>query len=572
MRVETLDGSHSVEATNVRIGEVWLASGQSNMEWRMGDCGYDKEIASARPDQIRMFTVRQRADLAPQSTVDGQWYLASPEAMKNFSAVANFFGQALQDELKVPVGIINASMGGSFIESWISREQLLRNPETRDWVLEYERVAYHPQYWGEQILLKRQLPADPGNFGERAGWHRADFDDRTWQMIPTPSAWQDHGHNYSGVVWYRLRIPLPKAFRGRPLRLQPGRIDKQDITYVNGVEIGRTGSGLDESFWNVRRDYQIPPALTQEETLTVAIRVYSFKFHGGLIGPSEIMRLQASEDENVPLAGDWRIAVEHNLGLQDLGPFAMGHGMHNSPSMCFENMIRPLLPIGLGGVIWYQGESNAERAPSYARLLADLIENWRWLFAQGDLPFGIVQLANYRTSRVFEPHSLWARIREAQQDILKISQTGLAVSLDCGDADDIHPRDKKTVALRLASWALARVHGRRSASGGPSYRNLEREGNRLRLFFDGTADGLVFHRGVPDLIVTDGRGRFESARCEIDHHTLLVWHEEIPAPIAVYYAWADNPRGATLGNSAGFPATPFRTDRNPDLVKNAPVL
>lgn len=574
LRVETLDGSDRVECRDILIGEVWLASGQSNMEWSMGDCAYAGEITSAHPGQIRMFNVKRRVDLAPQSTVAGEWQLASPETMRSFSAVANFFGQSLQDSLDVPVGIVNASMGGTFIESWISRERLLANAETRDWVVEYERVAYHPDYWGEQIMRKNRMPVDPGNLGVAAGWHSEAFDDTDWQTIPVPSAWQDHGHNYSGIVWYRKRVTLPPSLQGRTLRLQPGRIDKQDITYVNGREIGRTGTGLDESFWNVARDYEIPAEVTSTSELVIAIRAYSFFHHGGLIGPADIMCVTDEDACRIPLDGDWRITVEHNLGLQDLGPLMMGHGVHNSPSMCFENMIRPLLPTSLAGVIWYQGESNAERAPSYRRLLGDLILDWRYLLAREDLPFGIVQLANYRPTRALEPHSDWARIREAQQDALTLPHTGLAVILDCGDAVDIHPRNKKTVGLRLAAWALNRVYGRGGPSAGPMYREARPEGDRLRLLFDHTAEGLAFREGLPPvtLIITDGNSRFAHARCEIDGHTLLVWHEDIPSPKAVYYAWADNPHKATLENSVGLPAAPFRTDRNPLLLKIASIL
>lgn len=574
LRVETLISGEVAEAKDLLIGEVWLASGQSNMEWRMRDCGYAEEIAAAHAGQLRMFTVRQRADLAPQSSVEGAWQPASPETLGEFSAVANFFGQTLQDTLGVPVGILNASMGGSFVESWLSRESLLRNAGTRDWLLEYDGVAHAPDSWGDQARKKRLLPPDPGNLGGPAGWHRPDFDDAGWQTVPVPGVWQEQGHNYSGVVWYRKSVVLPDALRGQPLRLRPGRIDKQDITHVNGVEIGRTGSGVDDFFWNVPRDYEIPAGLTRNGELLVAIRVYSFAFHGGLIGPADVMGITTPDGTTLPLAGDWRIAVEHNLGLQDLGPYAMGHGMHNSPSMCFENMIRPLAPVGLAGVIWYQGESNAGRLPSYAWLLTNLITDWRHLFASENLPFGIVQLTSYGTPRAFEPLSLWARVREAQQDALALPGTGLAVTLDCGDADDIHPRKKKPVGQRLAAWALDRVYGRTAACGGPLYRSHRIEGARLRIFFDQTAEGLAFRNNIPpeSLILTDGRGRFEKAQCTLDHHCLVVWHDDIETPASVYYAWADHPAGASLTNSNGLPASPFRTNRTSRLPDHSPVL
>jgi sialate O-acetylesterase len=566
--VETHDGAERVEVDDIQIGEVWLASGQSNMEMTMASAGYTAEIAAATPRQIRMIKIANRADLAPQPTVTGAWQTATPQTMGNFSAVGNFFAQRLQDELGVPVGVINASWGGTIIETWIGRQSLLRNATTRDWVLNYEETVNEPRRWGEQGS-QEVWPADPGNRGVENGWHRADFDDRDWERMPLPGRWQQHGHNYSAVMWFRLTVALPAIVRGKALTLHLGAVDKQDITYVNGVEVGRTGSGFDESVWAQPREYAVPAELTHGSELTIAVRAYSFRFHGGMIGPAAAMRIVVAGDESgaaIPLAGDWRCRVEHNFGL--IQPL-MGHGQPNSPYMLFENMIKPLLPIGIAGAVWYQGESNGGKATEYRQLLRDLIEDWRFHFGVGDFPFGIVQLPNFQSPQAFQPDSEWARFRVVQQDALELPGTGLAVTLDVGEAEDIHPKDKRTVGHRLAQWALAKVYGRAEVAGGPLYREHRIEGNRMRILFDQTGDGLALRDGdrVRTLVIAGRDGVFLPAESAIEGGSLLAWHQDIATPMAVRYAWADNPEGANLINTAGFPAGTFRTDRQLEARK-----
>jgi sialate O-acetylesterase len=417
----------------------------------------------------------------------------------------------------------------------------------------------------ENRVFELILPADPGNHGAEKGWHTAAFDDRPWETMPLPGIWQQQGHNYSAVMWFRTRVPLPLSLCGKALTLHLGAVDKQDITYVNGVEVGRTGSGFDESVWAQPREYAIPAQLTRGAELVIAVRAYSFRYGGGLIGPAAAMRLVAAEDPegtSIPLAGDWRYQVEHNFGLIAMGE-SMGHGQANSPYMLFENMIRPLLPVGITGAIWYQGESNADKPVEYRQLLRDLIEDWRFHFGAGDFPFGIVQLASWMAPQTFQPDSNWARLREAQQEALELPDTGLAVILDAGDAADIHPKDKRTVGHRLAQWALANVYGRAVVPGGPLYRGRRVEGSRMRILFDQAGDGLALRDGdrVRTLVIAGPDGVFQPAQSAIEGGSLLVWHPDITAPKAVRYAWADNPEGANLINTAGFPAGPFRTDR-----------
>lgn len=563
LMVETFDGNERVEVEDILVGEVWLASGQSNMQWEMSASDYTEEIAKSHPGQIRMINVARRAHFAPQSTVRGRWELSSPDTTAAFSAVATFFGNRLQDELDIPVGIIHSSWGGSFIQTWISRERLLRNPDMKRWVEDYEQFAFSADCW--EGRLEDRLPADPGNTGIEKGWHRADFDDSDWETMPLPGHWQQHGHNYSAVMWFRKRVELPEHMIGEELSLHVGRVDKHDVTYANGLEVGRTGEGFDETVYAQHREYTVPAERTESGELVIAVRAYSFAHAGGLTGPAEAMRITLKDDEQgegVPLAGDWRYKVEHNFGFIDLTLQGMGHGVHNSPYMLFENMIKPLLPVGIAGAIWYQGESNAGMATEYGRLLRDLIEDWRFRFGVGDFPFGVVQLPNYLEAAELQLDSDWALFREAQASIRELPHTGLAVTIDCGEADDIHPKDKKPVGRRLAQWALSEVYGRNIPASGPLYRDHRVEGNRIRVFFDNVGDGLELEDGdrVRTLFVGDGEENFLPAQSTIEGKTLVAWHEDIEEPVEVRYAWADNPEAANLVNSSGLPAGPFRID------------
>ncbi|MHC4884557.1 MAG: sialate O-acetylesterase [Planctomycetota bacterium] len=561
LRVETFDGEEEIEVQDILIGEVWLASGQSNMQWDMASSQYTEEIRAANPSQIRMINVRQRADLAPQSTVLGEWELSSPESVGTFSAAATFFGNRLQDELNVPVGIIHSSWGGSFIETWISRERLLRNPLTEAWVRNYEIHAHSQEGWED--TPENHYPADPGNTGLDQGWHQLEFDDSAWEAMPLPCYWQEQDHNYSAVIWFRKRIALPQSMVGQELTLDLGAVDKHDITYANGVEIGRTGEGFNVSVHDMPRTYTIPAELTQSGEVVVAVRAYSFIYGGGMTGPAEAMTLAAAEPgQGLPLAGDWRFKVEHNFGFIETAAKGMGHGTHNSPAMCYENMIRPLLPVEIAGAIWYQGESNADDAARYESLLKDLIEDWRFQFGCGDFPFGIVQLTNFREPSPFQAESTWAPLREAQQNALTLPHTGLAVILDSGEAGDIHPRDKKTVGQRLAQWALAQVYGRDLIPSAPLYDGFRIEGKAIRILFRHAEGGLALKSGdrVNTLYIADKGGSFQPAQSAIEGSSLLVWSDDVPAPTAVRYAWSDNPEEANLVNAIRYPAGTFSTE------------
>ncbi len=561
------DGGGIAKSTDILVGEVWIASGQSNMQWTVTQCGAvgEQEAASAKDAALRMLNVPQMACLGRQSDVKASWKLCAPPATGTFSAVGYYFAQRLRAELGVPVGILNSSWGGTIVEAWMSREWLVRNEYAANWVASYEADVNSPAYWAEmgEKLSINVFPADPGNTGEPAGWAKPGLKEDDWKEVVLPRAWQSFGHNYSGVFWFRKTIDIPAAWAGKDLSLEIGAVDKQDITYFNGTQVGATGTGFEQEHWSVVRDYHVPGKLVKAGKNTIAIRAYSFVYHGGMIGPASSMSVSQADDseQSLSLAGNWLYKVEHNLGLVSPPAQILGPGNPNTPYILYDSMIAPLVPCALRGAIWYQGESNAAKASEYRSLLVDMIRCWRRDFGVGDLAFLQVQLANYMGEMDYQHESTWARLREAQLQTLAEPETGMAVAIDIGEALDIHPKNKKDVGGRLAQWALCRTYHKHMAPSGPLYQSMTIEGSRVRLRFAHVAGGLVAKDGKLKTFHIAGADRiFKSADAIIEGDTLVVSSPEVEKPMAVRYAWADNPEGCNLYNAVGLPASPFRTD------------
>lgn len=558
-------GDETVTVRDILIGEVWIASGQSNMQWEMHQCDDPEAIEAATQSQIRMVTIPRNARVGRQSDVDAAWQVASPESAANFSAVGYHFADKLHGALNIPVGIISSNWGGTFIETWTSREALVRNPATQVWTENYEATLFAPDFWDNPVMnLALLCPADPGNQGLAQGWASVDCPDQGWETMELPCSWQSAGHNVSGVFWFRLAIDVPADWAGQDLELKIGAVDKTDITYFNGEQVGATGSGLDVSVWNVARSYSVAGALVKPGRNVIAVRAYSFAHAGGLIGPKGQMTLSRADGNGtaIPLAGAWRYFIEHDFGLVQSPVSPMGPDCPNSPYMLYDNMIHPLLPYAIGGAIWYQGESNVEKAGHYRDMLTTMIRDWRRAWGQGDFPFLMVQLANHMKSENYQENSGWARLREAQFQTLAEPETGMAVTIDIGEALDIHPTNKRDVGHRLAQWALVKHFGREGVPGGPLYAGMSIEGNRIRLQFDYVGDGLVSRDGkaLSHFVIAGLDKRFHAAEAVIDGKTLVVSSADVTEPVAVRYAWADNPEGCNLFNQNGYPASPFRTD------------
>lgn len=560
----------SVTARNLLVGEVWLASGQSNMQWTLSQCGPegDAAITSAEDPALRVFSVSRQANLGPQDDVTGDWQPASPASAQDFSAVAFHFAQKLRRELDLPVGVIVSAWGGTKIEHWLSRRALLAHPDTARATADYDLSAHSTERWGKLDPANpsapiNALPSDPGPAPESATWSAPDFDDHAWPVMPLPSTWQKHGHAFSGVFWFRKTIDLPAAWLGRHLELHLGAADKHDTAWVNGTLVGRTGENFDDRHWNRPRVYPVPSSSLARPRAVIAVRVYSFLYDGGLIGPAEHMRLvcpSRPDDPPVPLTGDWRHAVERDFGIV-LSSELSGHLAGKSPHMLHDNMLAPLAPFALRGALWYQGESNTDRPVLYADLLRNLATEWRDLWARPDLPFYIVQLPLHHAPAAFDPDSAWARLRSSQLEAARAHPASdLAITLDLGEADDIHPQNKQPVGHRLAQLALTQTYGRPGVPSGPLPLAATQNNSTVTVTFERTAAGLITTDGQPPrpVFLRDAPGIWHEATARLDGHQLVASAPTCSSPVELAYAWADHPAGANLANHKGFPATPFR--------------
>jgi sialate O-acetylesterase len=566
----TVKGTQTVTLNDVLVGDVWLASGQSNMEMGITQVNDAREeVAHADYPRIRLFQVPKIAATSPRTTVNARWLVCNPTNIAaggwgGFSAVAYFFGRRLHEELNVPVGLIHTSWGGTAAEGWVSSETLSELKEFVPAVNNLEKTwadATRPPADYDKALDDWWSKNDPGSAAKPA-WSEPSFDASGWKRMRLPQFWEDAGlPAYDGVVWFRRTFELPSDWTGKDLLLSLGPVDDRDTTYVNGVRVGAL------SQWDAPRSYRVSAGLLKPGTNTIAVRVLDTGVGGGIYGKPEQLKIELADGGASPvsLAGEWSYRASVALAELQTQPPQQGGNDFSVPVIRYNGMIAPLLPYAIKGAIWYQGETNVGRAAQYERIMATLIRDWRTRFQSGDFPFLVVQLANYLERRDAPVDSDWARLREAQLHVSRnVAHAGLAVTIDIGDAKDIHPKDKQDVGTRLALAALANVYGRKLEYSGPAYRRMKVEGERVRLSFDHAEGGLVARDGerLKGFAVAGEDGRFVWADAIIEGGEVVVSSPEVKKPTAVRYAWADNP-AANLYNRAGLPASPFRTDDFP---------
>jgi sialate O-acetylesterase len=572
-------GAKTITVENVLVGEVWICSGQSNMEWPLEQARNAKvEMAAANYPEIRMFNVPRFLSRTAAEDIQGSWRVSSPVDAGTFSAAAYFFGRELHRRLGVPVGLINSSWGGTVAQTWVSREGLSSEPALSVYIGELKRSLDVPEKEAEKAYLATRaefltkLPQDQGNRGLAEGWANLEYDDKNWKTMELPQYWQSAGHATNGVFWFRLIVDVPAAWAGHDLQLNLGAVDKSDDTYFNGQRVGGLTWAETTNSWKTPREYVVPAKAVRPGRNVIAVRVLSNYTGGGIVGPGTAMLLLP---KNLPgakfieLDGRWRYQIE-----QDYGPVrtpaepapAMGQ---NVPTVLFNSMISPLVPYALRGAIWYQGESNADDAARYHTLFPTLIRDWRRCWKMNDMSFFFVQLANYGQNAAKESDdSRWAELREAQAAARALPHTGMAVAIDIGEPNDIHPRNKQDVGLRLALNALAMTYGQKVEHCGPQYRALKKENGALRLEFD-HADGLTARDGEVKGFAVAGKDRvFHVAAARVDGKSVVVSSPQVPSPVAARYGWAECPT-CTLYNAAGLPVEPFRTDNWPVGVKPA---
>ena len=557
----TVTGPQAVEIKDLLMGDIWICSGQSNMEWSVASSDRkDEEIAAADHPNIRLFTVPKLTSVKPLATVDAQWEVCSPTTIPRFSAVGYFFGRDVEQDLHVPIGLINSSWGGTIAEAWISAgsvakigdfEQALARIEESQETSGRKPVKY------DQLLASWWKDVDPGVAGQTP-WSEENFDTTDWKSMDLPGVWEDRGlADFDGIVWFRREITLPDSWEGKPIQLSLGAVDDFDITYLNGKPIGH------HEDWNTPRNYKVPASLAKAGRNIVTVRVYDRQGDGGFRGATSEMKLTLEDDPNaepISLAGSW----SYQIGAKSADistPPDRDDGNPNRVTVLYNGMIAPLEPFAIKGALWYQGESNSDRAAQYRRVLPGLIRDWRSKFNVGDFPFLIVQLANYK-KRLDQPASSeWAELREAQYLTTKaVPNAQVALAIDIGEAEDIHPTNKQEVGRRLAIDALATVYGKDVEYSGPTFRGMEVHANSIRLSFD-HADGLMIQGGgkLEGFAIAGQDGGFEWADAVIDGEGVVVSSTLVDLPVAVRYAWADNP-ACNLANKAGLPAVPFRTD------------
>ena len=587
----TVSGERAVTLKNVLVGDVWLCSGQSNMQFGVQNLADAKEeIARANHPKIRLFSVPLVTGDTPRALVSGSWQVCTPETIQQgswggFSAVAYFFGRDLQKALGVPIGLIHSSWGGTPAEAWTSAEALDRLPDFHPVITAQAQARQDPNGFAQRIEAwyakhdPGSAPAAPtpavstaasntaANNAADGGapapaahtWADPALDTSGWKTMRLPTAWERSGAPemavFDGVVWFRREFDLPAAWAGKDLTLHLGPIDDRDTTYVNGRAIG----GLND--YQALRDYKIPAADLKPGRNVLAVRVLDTGGEGGLDGKPEQMRLEAPGAPAVSLAGAWLYKIGAPLPAGDPAP-SPGGGDQNTPTFLYNAMIAPLVPFGMKGAIWYQGEANVGRARQYQALLPAMIGDWRGRFG-GPFPYLIVQLANFLPAQPEPGESAWAELREAQaRTARRVPRAGLAVAIDIGEAGDIHPKNKQEVGRRLALAAEAVAYGKPVEDSGPIFVGMTVSGSAATLRFGHAAGGLVAKGGGPlkGFAVAGPDGRFVWADARIAGDTVVVSAPSVSAPADVRYAWADNPV-CNLYNKAGLPAVPFRTGR-----------
>jgi sialate O-acetylesterase len=551
----TVTGPQTATFQDVLVGDVWLCTGQSNMEFGVGFLKNSAdEIANANYPNIRMYTVAKTINTVPQQSTTGNWEPVTPDNIsKNegtwngFSAVGYFFGRDLQQDINVPIGLLQSCYGGTVAESWTSKEALRAHMTDFNDDLD----ALDPGVLDTRVDKWYQR-ADPGS---QQNWQMPTTESSNWKPINAPGYFQDAGipelSNINGIVWFRRSFDLPASDIGKSAIMHL-LVDDNDTTWINGVRIGATDGFLSS------RSYNVPASLLKPTGNVVVVRIYDTGGKGGFWGDPSGLSVNFDGGNIMPLAGTWdyRIGFPVPVTTPNLLPEYPGRiaGNINYPTALFNGMINPIDKFTVKGAIWYQGESNADRPVQYRTLLPTMISDWRARWNEGNFPFLIVQLAGFTTN--------YAELRQAQWLTAEnVPNTGIVTAVDIGELYNIHPNNKQEVGRRLALVAEAKVYRQKVAYSGPVYKGNKIEGSTIRISFDHLYGGLVAKGGEPvtGFEIAGSDGNFVAANAIIDGKSVVVSAPSVTSPIAVQYDWTGFPNG-NLFNSAGFPTFPFKTD------------
>lgn len=564
--ITVTDGKETKTVNDVLFGEVWVASGQSNMEWKMKQqiTNMAKEIAAANHPQIRAFEVINRFSSKPMADVDSnsRWMVCNPALAPEFSAVAYFYAREIHEKLRVPVGILQCEWGGTPAEAWTSYEGLKAIPFLKAEAESAEKGDYQQ----ESAVYKATFAtfwkeAEKRDKGMKEKWTKpTGVADSTWNRIELPGLIEEQGFaGENGCFYLRNKVNIIGQFnKGGDVTIQLGRIDDIDSVFINGVNVGGR-EGYDRL-----RSYTFSAKLLNEGENSIVIKMLDLGGEGGIRGAENEMRLMVG-NVDYPLAGGWRIAK--GFDMAGMPPYPKSTSMQNKPGALYYGMLQPLMNYTIQGVIWYQGESNAGRAWEYRTLFPAMITDWRKNWGLGDFPFYYVQLTSYRQPVEKPGPSEWAELREAQMLTLKLPNTGMAVITDIGDANDIHPRNKKDVGMRLAIWARYQTYGEEALIyRGPVFKSVDYRGSLALVKFEDSNAGMYVkdkYGYVKGFELAGADGVFHFAQGTLSGNVVTLVSSAVREPKYVRFAWSNNVDDANLFNASNLPAWPFRTDDFP---------
>jgi len=555
----------SIILKNVMVGDVWICSGQSNMNMPLAGWGrvnnYEEEIKNANFPSIRLMTIPLTLAAEPQSEVNTKgWDVCSPETIANFTAAGYFFGREVYKNTNVPIGLIHVSKGGTPIETWMCEDALGDRKDLKKKISQVKRSTesyikkIKKEYKNElEDFLEYTLEIDPG-YTSDPKWYKIENNYSNWKKMNLPGVWETELGNYDGIVWFSKEVEIPENWLGNDITLDLGPVQDYDITYFNSKRIG------DQPSRNNISIYSVDKKLVKPGKNRITVRVLDFYGAGGLWGVFDKFELRNVTGESISLTGTWE--YKPSLQLKEIDrEVPKNPNPDRYPMILFNGMISPLLEYRVAGVVWYQGESNSRNAYQYREMFPRMINHWREHFNNPRLNFYFVQLANYSLGGYNIDREIWATLRESQAAALKLPNTGMATAIDLGNEYDVHPKNKQEVGRRLALQALHGYYGQEIPFSGPVYESYEITGEKIVLTFSNLYDGFKIKDGeLPrEFEIAGGDEKFYPAIAEIASDKIVVSSKSVKYPVAVRYAWKNNPN-VNLYNSVNLPLYPFRTD------------
>lgn len=553
-------GKNNISIQDVMVGEVWICSGQSNMEFNLIAARNGPAVVRNADDpQIRQIKIPNQVSDSPRIDIGkSSWKVCSSTTAANFTAVGYFFAKEISKRLHVTVGLINSSWGGTMVETWISRGAFENSPEFKSMIAALPVTNFAAAAKEKESDLTKEIRMLQEKINDtiaEVNWKNPQYSSQAWPKIMLGQLWENQSiglADLDGVVWYRKEFILDATQAAQTATLSLGKIDDGDQTFINGILVGTN------DMYNADRMYNIPTGILKEGRNLIAVRVDDIGGGGGFYGDTTLVSLNFSTGSKIPLGSDWHFRIaklyEHTLGAQP----------NDFPCLLYNAMIYPIIPFSIRGVLWYQGETNAGRAYQYRTAFPLLINDWRQQWKQGNFPFYFVQLASFNADHGnSENGSTWAELREAQTMTLSLPNTGMAVTSDIGESEDIHPKNKQDVGKRLAALAFNNTYGIPMVDEGPVYKSFRIDSNKIIIQFSQTGSGLMAkdrYGYIKGFEIAGSNRRFHYAKAFIRNNIVYVYADEITNPVAVRYAWADDAGEANLFNKEGFPANSFRTD------------